>query len=100
MLVDIFKGYSTDIVKEYVKSFESGEDTDNKEDCYNLIDFYVIGRGATPKAQPLDLFLDKMIKGFHRDSHDIYVIDVPANPTAGHSFIPSHKLCATWIVSA
>ena len=42
MLVDNFKGYSTNIVKEYVKSFKSGDETDGNEDRYELIDFHII----------------------------------------------------------
>ena len=50
MLVDDFKGHSTDIVKEYVKSFKSGNDSDDKEDWYELIDFLIMSGSITPKV--------------------------------------------------
>ena len=100
MLVDDFKGHSTDVVKECVKRFKSGDDADDEEDRCELIDFHIMGGGMTPKAQPLDAFLGKIMKGFYRDSHDTHMIDAPANPSTGHPFIPSRQLCATWVVSA
>ena len=51
VLLDNFKGHSTDIVKNYIKSFKSGDDTDNDEDRYNLIDFHIIGSRITSKSQ-------------------------------------------------
>ena len=100
VLVDDFKGHSTDVVKEYVKSFKSGDETDDDEDRYELIDFHIMGGGITPKAQPLDLFLGKIMKDFYRDLYDTYMVNAPANPLTGHPFIPSRQLCATWVVSA
>ena len=51
-LLDDFKGHSTDVVKNYVKSFKSGDDTNDDEDRYDLIDFHIMGGGITPKSQP------------------------------------------------
>ena len=56
VLADDFKGHSTDIVKDYVNSFKSGDDADDEEDRYELIDFHIMGGGIRPKSQPLDLF--------------------------------------------
>ena len=40
ILLDNFKGHSTDIVKQCVKSFKSGDETDDDEDRYYLIDYH------------------------------------------------------------
>ena len=98
--MDDFKGHSTDIVKEYVKSFKSGDELDDDEDRYELIDFHIMGGGITPKAQPLDIFLGKIMKGYYRDLYDIHMINAPVHPSTGHPFVPSRQLCATWIVKA
>ena len=63
MLVDNFKGHSTNIVKEHAKSFKSGNNSDDEEDRCKLINFLIIDRSITPKAQLLDLFLGQIIKG-------------------------------------
>ena len=97
--MDDFKGHSTDVVKEYVKSFKSGDDSDDEEDRYDLIGFHIMGGSITPKVQLLDLFLGKIIKGFYRDLYDTHMINAPVNPSTGHPLILSHQLCATWVVS-
>ena len=50
VLVDDFKGHSMDIAKNYVQSFKSGDENDDEEDRYNLIDFHIMGGGITPKS--------------------------------------------------
>ena len=50
MLVDDSKGHSTDVVKECVKSFKSRDETDDNKDCYESIDFHIMGGSITPKA--------------------------------------------------
>ena len=87
--MDDFKGHSTDVAKEYVKSFKTGNDSDDEEDRYELIDFLIMGGGITPKAQPLDLFLGKIMKGFYRDLCDTHMINTPVNPSTEYPFIPS-----------
>ena len=99
-LVDDFKGHSTDLAKEHVKSFKSDDDDDDDEDRCDLIDFYIMGGGITPKSQPLDLFLGKITKGYCRDLHDACMLNAPGDPVTGHPFMPSRQLCATWVVAA
>ena len=50
----------------------------------------MIGSGIVPKVLPLDLFLEKIMKEFHRDLHNDYMLNVPENPTASYTFITSH----------
>ena len=89
--MDNFKRHSMDIVKNYVKSFKSSDNDNNNEDQYELIDFHIIGSSIIiPKVQPLDLFLGKIMKEFHRDLYNICMINVPIDLTTGHLFIPSH----------
>ena len=40
------------------------------------------------------------MKGYYRDLYDTYMIDAPINPSIEHPFIPSHQLCAIWVVNA
>ena len=56
ILLDNFKGHSTDIVKQCVKSFKSGDKTDDDEDRYYLINYHIMCGGITPKSQLLDIF--------------------------------------------
>ena len=76
ILLDDFKEHSTDVVKNYVKSFKSRDDTDNDEDRYDLINFHIMGSGIIPKSQPLDLFLGKIMKDFYRDLYDTYMLNI------------------------
>ena len=56
--------------------------------------------GITPKAQPLDLFPIKIMKGCYRDFYDIHMITSPVNPTTGYPTKRSRQLCAKWVVEA
>ena len=38
------------IAKDYTKSLKSSNNTDNEEDQYKLIDFYIIGSRIIPKS--------------------------------------------------
>ena len=40
------------------------------------------------------------MKGCYRDLYDTYMLNAPVNPVTGHPFVPSHQLCAAWVVSA
>ena len=64
MLVDDFKGNSTDDVKNYVKSFKRDGD---KDVSYDLCSFIIMSGGITPKYQPIDAFVGKVFKGNLRE---------------------------------
>ena len=54
--------------------------------------------GINPKGQPADLFVSKVTKGHCRNNYETCVLDAPVNLTMGHPIIPSHQLCAIWVV--
>ena len=95
VLVDDFKGHSTEIIKDCVKSAKSGDEHDDDECCCELVYFYIVGCGTIPQSQPLDSFLGKIIKGYYRDACDLCII-FAKNPMTRHPFMTIHQLCATW----
>ena len=98
-LVDDFKGHSKKEVKEYVQSFKSGNEEDHADDRCNLVDFLLVAGGITPKGQPIDVIIGKMLKGYFLDLHDDYMLTCPVN-SEGHPIIPTRQLCATWVVNS
>ena len=54
--------------------------------------------GITPKAQPLDVLIKKVFKGFFRDLFEEWPLNALTNPKTGHPLAPSHQLLAQWIV--
>ena len=99
ILVDDFKGHSHSDVKDYVTSFKSGTNNDHAEDRYNLVDFLIMAGGITPKGQPIDMIIGKILKGYFRDFYDDHMLICPVN-SRGHPITPSRQLCATWVVDA
>ena len=59
-----------------------------------------MGGGITPKAQPLDVLINKFFNGFFRDLFKEWLLNVPTNPNTGHPLAPSRQLLAQWIVKA
>ena len=100
VLVDDFKGHSIDPVKDYVKSFKSGDWLDNEEDQHGLVDFHTMAGGMTTKDQPLDFFTIKVMKGHCRDFYGIHMLTSPLNPIIGNHMTPRRQLCATWVAEA
>ena len=100
MLVDDFKGHRTDPVKDCVKSFKSGDWLDYEEDRHGLVDFHTMAGGVTPKAQPLDFFPTKVMKGYCIDFYDIHMLTAPTNSRIWHPLMPSRQLFETWVVDA
>lgn len=98
-MVDDFKGHSHRDVKDYVKSFKSGNNNDHPDDRFNLVDFLIMAGGITPKGQPIDIMIGKILKGYFRDDYDDYMLTCPVNSN-GHLITPSRQLCATWVVNA
>ena len=56
--------------------------------------------GITPKAQPLDVIINKFFKGFFLDLFKEWSLNAPANPKTCHPLAPSRQLFAQWIVKA
>ena len=65
-----------------------------------LLKWIMMGGGITPKAQPLDVLINKVFKGFFRDLFKEWSLNVPTNPKTGHPLAPYHQLLAQWIVKA
>ena len=82
-----------------MQRFKRGDKNDDDKNRYKLIDFCIIGDRITPKLQPLDLFLDEIIKGFCRDLHDTCILNASVNPISSYSFSLSCQFYITWIVS-
>ena len=75
---------------------------DNKVKTHNanhpLLKWIIMDGGITPKAQPLDVLINKVFKGFFRDLLKEWSLNVPTNPKTGHLLAPSCQLLAQWIV--
>ena len=56
--------------------------------------------GITPKAQPLDVLINKFFKGFFRDIFKEWSLNAPTNPKTGHPLAQSRQLLAQWIFKA
>ena len=56
--------------------------------------------GITPKAQPLDVLINKVFKGSFRDFFEEWSLNARTNPKTGHPLAPSRQLLAQWIVKA
>ena len=80
VLVDGFKGHSTDDVKKYVKSFKSNGDVYYS---YELCSFLIMAGWITPKSQPIDAFVAKVFKGLllGGPTQNISIFHIPSYPT-------------------
>ena len=56
--------------------------------------------GITPKAQPLDVIINKVFKGFFYDLFEEWSLNTPTNPKTGHPLAPTRQLFAQCIVKA
>ena len=65
-----------------------------------LLKWLMMDGGITPKAQPLDVLINKCFKGFFRDLFEEWSLNAPNNPKTGHPLSPSCQLLAQWIVKA
>ena len=56
--------------------------------------------GITPKAQPLEVLINKVFKGLFRDLFEEWSLNAPTNPKTGHPLAQYSQLLAQWIVKA
>ena len=66
----------------------------------NKISWIMMDGGITPKAQPLDVLINKVWKGFYRDLFEEWSLCCPLNQKSGHPHPPSRQLLAKWVVMA
>lgn len=64
---------------------------------YPLCAFEIMGEGITPVSQPIDRFIGKIFKGYHRDFYDFYMLSAPYNDKC-QPISPTRQLCARWVV--
>ena len=65
-----------------------------------LLKWLMMDGGITPKAQPLDVLINKVFKGFFRDLSKEWSLNVLTNPKTAPLLAPSCQLLAQWIVKA
>ena len=65
-----------------------------------LLKLIIMDGGITPKAQPLDVLINKVFKGFFRDLFVEWSLNALTNPKTGHTLAPSCHLIAQWIFRA
>ena len=87
LLLDAFRGHYAQEVKDVTEP--------NK-----LLDWLMMDGGITPKAQPLDVLINKIFKGFFRDLFEEWALTAPVNKKTGHPLAPSRQLLAQWVVQA
>ena len=58
------------------------------------------GITITPKAQPLDVLINKVWKGLYWDLFEEWSLCCPLNQKSGHPHPPSRQLIVQWVVMA
>ena len=76
----------------------------NKVNAHNanhpLLKWLMMDGGIIPKAQPLDVLINKVFKGLFRDLFEEWSLNAPTNPKTGHPLAPYRQLLAQRIVKA
>ena len=88
ILVDDFRGHSDKRVKACTQAMG------------NILKWEIMAGGITPKAQPLDVVINKVFKGFFRDLFEQWSLNAPLNEKSGNPLPPSRQLLAKWVVLA
>ena len=86
MLMDDFKGHSSKMVKERTLAIQ------------DHFKWEIMAGGITPKAQPLDVLINKVWKGFFLDLFEQWSLTCPLHPKTGNPIPPSRQLLAQWVV--
>ena len=87
LLLDAFRGHYEKSVKDYTEPME-------------MLDWLLMDGGITPKAQPLDVLINKVFKSFFRDLFEEWSLQAPINPITEHPLAPSRQLLTQWVVAA
>ena len=87
LLCDCFSGHFAWPVKEFTAKHES-------------LKWLMMDGGITPKSQPLDVLVNKIMKGYFRDYFEEWSLMSPVNEETGHSYPPLRQLLAQWVVKA
>jgi len=88
ILLDDFRGNSDKRVKEKTCAMK------------NFLAWLIMAGGITPKAQPLDVLINKVFKGYFRDLFEEWSLNAPLNEKTGNPLAPSRQLLAKWVVEA
>ena len=71
---------------------------DNKVKAHNanhtFLKWLIVDGGITPKAQPLEIIINKVFKGLFCDLFEEWSLNAPTNPKTGHPLSPSRQLLA------
>lgn len=86
--MDDFKGHSAEIVKEKTLAMKEH------------FKWEIMAGGITPKAQPLDVLINKVWKGLFRDLFEEWSLTAPQHEQTGNPIPPSRQLLAQWVVMA
>ena len=65
-----------------------------------ILKWEIMAGGITPKAQPLDVLINKVFKGFFCDLFEQWSLNAPLNEKSGNPLPPSRQLLAKWVVLA
>ena len=83
-----------------LNQFEFFEEHENCISRWNNVVLDENSGNITPKAQPFDVLINKVFKGFFRDLFKEWSLNAPTNPETGHPLAPYRQLLAQWIVKA
>ena len=87
LLCDCFSDHFAKPVKEFTAKHES-------------LKWLMMDGGITPKSQPLDVLVNKIMKGYFRDYFEEWSLMAPFNEETGHPYPPLRQLLAQWVGNA
>ena len=85
LVLDAFRGHFDKKVKAVTEIIEE-------------LSWLLMDGGITPVAQPLDVLINKVFKGFFRDLFEEWALNAPISDKTGHLYPPSRQLLAIWVV--
>ena len=87
LVLDAFRGHFDKKVKAVTEPMK-------------LLSWLLMDGGITPKAQPLDVLINKVFKGYFRDIFEEWSLQAPIHEDTGHPYPPTRQLLAQWVVEA